>query len=93
MSVSIDLLHLPRSRQGSQYLLVCVDNFSRFVVLAPVKNITAASIALVYQLFCPYTTPRILLSDYGAELRNSVLAEICNQYNITQSFTITSHPA
>ncbi len=32
--VGIDLLQLPRSTQGSAYILVCVDHFSRFVVLA-----------------------------------------------------------
>ncbi len=36
--VSIDLLQLPASHQISRYLLVCVDHFSRFVVLAPLQN-------------------------------------------------------
>ncbi len=36
--VGIDLLQLPRSTQGSVYILVCVDHFSRFVVLAPLRN-------------------------------------------------------
>ncbi len=39
--VSIDLLQLPASYQGSKYLLVCVDHLSRYVVLAPLKNKTA----------------------------------------------------
>ncbi len=30
--VAMDLLQLPKSLQGSQYLLVCVDHFSRCVV-------------------------------------------------------------
>ncbi len=44
--VSIDLLQLPPSYQGSKYLLVCVDHFSRYVVLAPLKEKTAAAVAL-----------------------------------------------
>ncbi len=31
--VGHDLLQLPRSSQGSGYILVCVDHFSRFVAL------------------------------------------------------------
>ncbi len=90
----MDLLQLLKSRYGSQYLLVCIDHFSHFVVLAPVKNKTAASVAhvLVTQLFCCYSTPRVLLSDNGAEFRNAMLSEICSQYNIKQTFTVAYHP-
>ncbi len=75
--------------------LVCVDHFSRFVVLAPVETKTAPAIAhaLVTHLFCPYTTPRVLLSDNGTEFRNALLIEICSKYNIKQTFTVAYHPS
>ena len=44
-------------------------------------------------LICPYSTPRVLLSDIGTEFRNSVLEEICKQFNIKQTFTVAYHPA
>ncbi len=90
MPVGHYLLQLPRSCLGSQYLLVCVNNFSRFVVLAPVKNKTGTSFAheLVTHLLCPYTT----LSDNDAAFRNAILTETCNQYNVTQTFTDANHP-
>ncbi len=93
--VAIDLLQLPASNQGSRYLLVCVDHFSRFVILAPLPNKTAEAVAhaLVSKLFCPYSTPRVLLSDNGAEFRNALLEEICRQFNIKQTFTVTYHPS
>ncbi len=57
--VRIDLLHLPRSIQGSIYVLVCVDHFSRFTALAPLPNKFAATVvhAIVSYLICRYTTP------------------------------------
>ncbi len=63
--VGIDLLQLPRSIQGSIYVLVCIDHFSRFTVLAPLPNKSATTVAhaIVSHLICPYMTPRILLSD------------------------------
>ncbi len=78
--VSIDLLQLSASYQGSKYLLVCVDHLSRYVVLAPLKEKTAKSVAhaLITHLFCPYSAPRVLLSDNGAEFRNTLLEEIAN---------------
>ncbi len=70
--VGIDLLQLPRSIQGSTYVLVCVDHFSRFTVLAPLPNKSATTVAhaLVSHLICPYTTPCILLGDNGTEFKN-----------------------
>ncbi len=48
--VSIDVLQLPASYQGSEYLLVCVDHLSRYVVLAPLKDRSAKSVAHTFVL-------------------------------------------
>ena len=82
--VAMDLLQPPPSHQGSKYLLVCVDNFSRYVVLVPVMEKTADAIAhaLIVNLVCPYSTPRVLLSDNGKEFRNTFLEEICKLFSI-----------
>ncbi len=93
--VSIDLLQLPQSQYSSQYLLVCVDHLTRYVVLAPLKDKTATRVAhaLVTHLFCPFSTPRVTLSDNRVEFRNAVVAEICSKFGITQTFTTAYHPA
>ncbi len=44
--VRIDLLQLLKSHQGSQFLYICVDHFSRFVVLVLLKNKTATAIRM-----------------------------------------------
>ncbi len=91
---SIDLLQLPKSHHGSRCLLVCVDHITRFVVLAPFKDKTATVVAyaLVTHLFCPFSTPRVILSDKGAEFRKAVVSEICSQFRIKQTFTAAYHP-
>ncbi len=72
--VGIDLLQLPRSIPGSIYVLVCIDHFSRFTVLAPLHNKSATTVAhaIVSHLICPYTTTRVLLSDNGTKFKNQV---------------------
>ncbi len=92
--VGIDLLQLPSSTQGSVYILVCVDHFSRFVVLAPLHNKSTVTVAhaIVSHLICPYTTPRVL-SNNGTEFKNQILADIFSQYNIKQTFITAHHPA
>ena len=88
--VAMDLLQLPPSHQGSKYLLVCIDHFFRYVVLAPVKKNTASAIAraLIVYLICPYST----LSDNDKEFRNALLEEICKLFSIEQTFMVTYHP-
>ncbi len=43
--VSIDLLQLLQSQFGSRYLLICITHFTRYVVLAPLKDKTATQVA------------------------------------------------
>ena len=54
--VGIDLLQLPHSHLGSLYVLVCVDHFSRFTVLAPLANKSATTVARCF-------TSHLLLHD------------------------------
>ncbi len=93
--VGIDLLQLPRSIQGSIYVLVCFDHFSRFTVLAPLPNMYATTVAhaIVSHLICPYTTPRVLLSDNGTEFKNQALRDICIQFHVQQTFLTLHYPA
>ncbi len=81
--IGVDLLHLPRSHQGSYCVLVCIDHFSRFTVLAPLPNKSATTVAhaLVSHLICPYTTPYVL-HDNGTEFKNQILQNICKQFSI-----------
>ncbi len=72
----------------------CVDHLTRFVVLAPLKNKTATLVAHApTHLICPFSTPRVILSDNGAEFQNAVASEICSQFGIKQNFTVTYQSA
>ncbi len=92
--VSIHLFQLPQSQHGSRYVLVCVDHLMWYVVLMPLKDKTATVVAhaLVAHLFCPFSTPWVILSDNGAEFWNAVVSEICSQFGIKQTFTAAYHP-
>ncbi len=59
----------------------------------PNKSATTVAHALVSHLICPYTTPRVLLSDNGAEFKNQILQNIYTQFNIQQTFITTHNPA
>ncbi|MCP4274227.1 MAG: transposase family protein, partial [Gammaproteobacteria bacterium] len=49
--------------------------------------------ALVTDLILPFTAPRVILSDNGAEFNNAVLVAICTMFKIKQCFTASYHPS
>ena len=77
-AVGIDLLKLLRSTSGQQYLFICVDHFSRYVVLAPLQDKSAASVAgaLVEHVINPFTTSRVIISDIDYTILDWTLATI-----------------
>jgi hypothetical protein len=56
---------LPRSKAGNTALLVCVDAFSKFVWLIPVRETTTKATikALKEKIFCSFSVPEVLVSD------------------------------
>ena len=94
-TVAIDLLKLPRTEKGSEYLFVAKCHFSRFVVLVPLADKTANSVArtVVDHIICQFTTPKVLLSDNGAEFNNQVLEAICRCYGIKKANVLAYHPS
>ena len=56
---------LPRTKSGNQMLLVCVDAFTKFVWLIPVREATSdVTIKALRQLiFSTFSVPEIIVSD------------------------------
>jgi hypothetical protein len=73
--VAIDLCgRLPQTKNNNNYLLVMIDICSRFVVLRPIADKTATSVAeALVGIFCEFGIPRIVQSDNGKEFVNQVM--------------------
>ncbi len=86
-TLAIDLLKLPASSEGHQYLLVAIDHFSRYCILVSLKSKTATTVAtaLIDKVFCPFNTPKTLLSDNGTEFNSAILSGICKQFDIKKT--------
>ena len=83
-SLSVDILKLPLTENGFQYLLVFIDSFSRFSILVPLKDKSARSVAQAFidEVICRYASPKVLLSDNGGEFNNSLLQAVCENFQI-----------
>jgi len=84
----------PRTPRGSQYILTCVDAFSKWAEAFAVPNREAKTVArvLVEQVFCRLGTPLALLTDNAGELDGSLMQEICRLLDIDKQRTSFYHP-
>lgn len=77
-----------------EYLLVCVDYFTRWVELFPMRKANAETIASILrkEVFTRWGVPNCLLSDRGTQFVSSLFKELCAQWNITHKLTTAYHP-
>lgn len=94
-TVAVDLLKLPLSVNGYQYVIVFCDHFSHFCVLVPSKDKGAKAVAdaFINDIICKFTTPKVLLSDNGREFNNAILKEVCHRFKVKKVNVQAYHPA
>ena len=96
ISWSIDLItDVPTSNLGNTQVLVCVDDFSSFVVSVPLESATSTSIihALKMHVFAPFGIPKIIRSDEQASMYNSAeFYQFFNELGITLTATAVASP-
>jgi transposase InsO family protein len=81
--ILLDLAEPPKADTGEKYLLVIVDAFTRFVVLRPLKDKSAASIAKeLWKLFADFGVPKAIQSDNGTEFVNAIVREMRRAFGI-----------
>ena len=86
-------VHLPESPDGYTALLVCIDVFTGFVMLRPLRNTTAEVVARkLWKIFCTIGFPRILQSDNGSEFVNDTLRALIKITGIDHRFISAYNP-
>ena len=85
---SLDILDLkdygPKNNRGYRYVLVIIDNFSKFGWTVPLKNKNAQTIKDSFEniLTSSKRKPNLIETDRGKEFYNNIFQEFLNKNNI-----------
>ena len=92
--LAIDLAGpFPTSTNGHNFLFVITDIATRFTLLRPITDKTAATIALhLYQIFTDFGFPRIIQSDNGTEFVNATMHELKANFGFDHRTISPYHP-
>ena len=92
--VAVDILKVPPSSQGNQYVLVVQDYFSKWPFARGLPDQKAERIVQVLKddIFSLVGPPRKLHSDQGRNFESTILAGLCEAFGVKKSRTTPYHP-
>ena len=94
--VHMDILGpFPPSESGNRYILLMVDQFTKWVEIHPIPDQTAERTArmAVDQFFSRFGAPLQIHTDQGRNFDGHVMKALCSLYHITKTRTTPYHPS
>ena len=94
-SFSVDIVGpFPESNNGNKYILVVVDQFTKWSEAYPIPNQEATTVAdvLTQEWFFRFSSPECLHSDQGRQFESQLIRELCTILGIRKSRTTPYHP-
>ena len=84
---------LPRTADGFNYVITCIDIATKFVLLRPSRTKMAEEIAdILYKIMADFGNFRILQSDNGSEYSNSILRALKGTAGFQHRFSAPYNP-
>ena len=92
--VAVDILKVPMSTEGNQYLLVAQDYLSKWPFAKPIPDQKADRIVQILRddVFTVVGPPQKLHSDQGRNFESRILGDLCKAFGVKGSHTTPYHP-
>ena len=92
--VAVDILKVPMSAHGNQYILVAQDYFSKWPFAQAIPNQKTERIVRILkdQVFTVVGPPCKLRSDQGRNFESNLFSDLYKAFNVTKSHTTPYHP-
>lgn len=82
-----------KSTKGNQYILVMIDNLTKYVKLYAVRSCgTDGVIASLEKFILQFGIPRRIISDRGTAYTSRAFGEYCSRYGIKHTLNSVRHP-
>jgi len=80
----VDIRNLSKENDGVNYLLVCIDTFTRYAFIRPIVNKTGPEVRNAFQSILAEagSPPKILVMDRGTEFYNRYFVKMCADNSI-----------
>jgi transposase InsO family protein len=78
----VDLSSLSRQNDGYRFLLMCIDVFSKYARLVPLKNKSASTVSNAFEEMIRENKPNLLQTDKGTEFLNSTFQKLLSANGI-----------
>ena len=94
--IATDILGpFPESVNGNKYILVIMDQFTKFVEAYAIPNQTAEVVAhkIVYEFISRYGVPLEIHSDQGSCYQSNLFHEVCRLLEMHKTRTNPFHPS
>ena len=84
----------PQSNSGNKYILVMIDQFSKWVELMPTRDMKASTVCHAYYtcVICRRESPKVLSTDNGTHFKNKLLDAMCSMFKCFKAFSAPYYP-
>ena len=92
--IATDILKVPMSNSGFEYILLVGDYFTRFIEAYPIRNQNSKTVAkkIVEEFLCRYGVAREVHSDQGGTYESQLFYQVCKMLEMQKTRTCGFNP-